>query len=150
MDWTDLFRFRLLFSALDVTLVPLSNLALFFVPGMQNHPVAESDALTSAQLQIAGLFILQLLEIVAAKRIGREQPIIPHVPPGRVPRVLRMIEKSDSNGLALGGPIIIAPIGPLAPGVVVALAFAVDDMSFAALEAHGLGESDSHHPVFVV
>src|SRR6266446_6142951 len=67
-----------------------------------------------------------------------EQPVIAHVPPGRVPRVAGMIENGDAYGFSVHGTEVIAPVSAFAPGFVVADPGAVDDMAMTdfALEAH--------------
>src|SRR5579862_2604126 len=81
-----------------------------------------------------------------AKRVGRKQPIVAHMPPSGMPRVLWMIENGNPNGFPIHRTVIIAPIGPFTPGLVIANTFAVDDMAVAdgALEPHGLGKSHRH------
>ena len=66
---------------------------------VQVEAIAEREALARRDHQVAraGRF---LFEIVDAERIGGEQAVIPHMPPGRMLRVRGMIEDGDADGLA--------------------------------------------------
>src|SRR5690349_10202712 len=107
---------------------------------MQVKAVAERDVFARREFEVAGFLVRELLEIMAAKRIGGEQTVVANVPPGGMTRILRMIENSDADGFPVYGAVIIAPIGALAPGIGILDAFAVDNVTLGALllpfEAH--------------
>ena len=63
--------------------------------------------------------------------------------------VLGMIKDGDADDLVIDRPVVIAPIGVFAPGLLVFDAGALDNVAFAgfvlaAREAHGLGDANSH------
>src|ERR1035437_3382989 len=113
---------------------------------MQVKPITEGPARAGGHDEVAGGLVWEALEIVLAERIGREQPVVTHMPPGRVARVLGMVENRDADRLALDGAVVITPLRPFAPGLAVAHAGAVDDMALPhlALEPHRLGQSYCH------
>src|SRR5439155_24987416 len=110
---------------------------------MQINPVAKSNAPAGRNGQSAGSFVRQAFEIMLAKRIGREQAVIAHMPPGGMPRVLRMIENRDADSLSSHGAVIITPVGAFAPGLSVANSGAVNDVTFAgfSFETHRFGQA---------
>src|SRR5262249_51196696 len=89
-------------------------------------------------------------EIMAAKGIRGEQAIIAHVPPGRVPRVFRMVKHGNANNFSLYRPVVVAPIGFFAPCLVVALTGAVENMAVLAgsFEFDAFGDADRHRAFF--
>src|ERR1044071_3790276 len=91
--------------------VALRDLPFFLVAAVNVNAVAEGDALARGHSQIAGArrFLFKIME---AERIGGKQSVIPHVPPGRMPRVLRMIENRDAHDLPAHRSVVIAPGRP--------------------------------------
>src|SRR5437764_3704256 len=73
---------------LDVLQIFLGDSALLLIARMEVKTITERDAFTGRHGEISGGFVGQLFEIVPAKRVGGEQAVIAHVPPGRVARVL--------------------------------------------------------------
>ena len=114
---------------------------------VQQHPIPERDGLARLDRQVAGARAL-LFEIVQPERIGREQPVIAHMPPRRMPRVGGVIEDRDPvHGRAARnghGPGVVAPLGPFAPGVPVLLSPRIQNGPalglVGPLQAHRLGE----------
>src|SRR5437867_1923857 len=118
------FRFRLL----QVLLITIGDLGLFLVAPVYVKAIAERRALAGFDFHVARALRL-LFEIVDTEWIGRKEPVIAHVPPRGITRVVRVIEDRDADRLAIHGPVIINPLGPLAPGRVVAHPFAVYDVA---------------------
>ena len=85
-----------------------------------------------------------------AEGIGREQPVIAHMPPGRVARVGRMVEDRDpisSHAFRTGHwPRIITPLGTLAPSVTIGLSPRIENGStlglVRSLQAHRLSQTN--------
>src|SRR5439155_385150 len=77
---------------------------------MDVKAVAKHHALNSGHLQgaRAGGFLFKFMQ---AERIRGEQTVVAHVPPGRMTRVLRMIENGDPDNLAIHRTVVVAPRG---------------------------------------
>src|SRR5207302_2216855 len=114
-SWLFVVFVKLLFGVFRVT---LRDLRLFFIAGVNIEAVAEGDIFPGRHGEIAGAGGF-LFKIMQPERIGAEQTVIAHVPPGRVPRVLWMIENCDANSLAMHRPVVVHPIRSFAPGRVV-------------------------------
>src|SRR5439155_14035733 len=95
---------------------------------MDVKAVAKHHALTSGHLQVAraGGFLFKIMQ---AERIRGEQTVVAHVPPGRMTRVLRMIEDGDPDNLAIHRTVVVAPRGAFAPAFSVPHALAVHDVA---------------------
>src|SRR6185369_14868557 len=121
-------------------------MGLFFVARMDINAVAEGGAFAGGNDEVAGLLVGEFFEIMATERIGCEQAVIAHVPPGGMTRVAGVVEDSDPDRFTVDGAIIIAPAGAFAPGGIVLDAFAIDDVAVTdlAFEAHGFGQADGH------
>src|SRR5439155_871583 len=118
------FSLRLLNCATAASRIVLSTsqsatMRTFFFAGVNIEAVAEGDTFPGRHGEIAGAGGF-LFEIMQPERIGAEQAVIAHVPPGRVPRVLRMIENCDAHRLAAHRPVVVHPVRSFAPGRVVA------------------------------
>src|SRR5258707_9248671 len=74
------------------------------------------------------------------------------MPPGGMQRILRMIENGDSHGLIVHRAVVIAPFGAFAPGLLIPLPGAVDDMAMTdfPFEPHGFGQAHCHRAFFRV
>jgi hypothetical protein len=125
---------------------------LLLVAFVEVKPIAERHAFAGGDFQVAGGRVGELFEVMSAKGVRGEQAVIAHVPPGRMARVLRMVEDRNADDLAFHRAVIIAPIGALAPRFAVALTGAGDDMAFAGalLQPHRLAQADGHRAFFGV
>src|SRR5262245_42335850 len=90
-----------------------------------------------------------------SKRIGREQTVIPHMPPGWMAWILRMIENRYAHRLSFGWSVVIAPIRPCTPAFIVTHIRARDDMtkarlSFRTFQSHRFRHSNRHRSVLVI
>lgn len=90
-----------------------------------------------------------------AERIRGEQSVVADMPRRRMHGIERIIEDRDAHGLALDRAGVIAPLGALAPGLLVADAGAQDDPALARLllavgQAHRLGHADGHRTLLRV
>src|SRR5262245_48140828 len=83
---------------------------------MKHHAVTESGALPRQDLEVASVLVLESFEIMLPERVGGEESVIAHVPPGRMPGITRMIQDGDADDIAVHGPEIIAPRRALTPG----------------------------------
>src|SRR5215472_10624387 len=72
------------------------------------------------------------------------------MPPCGMSRILWMIEHCHTDRLAFNWSVVVTPVGAFAPGFVIALARAVDNVPFTSFEPHCLSNPDSHHPVLIV
>src|SRR5256885_14554148 len=106
----------------------LSDFPFFLVAAMDVKAIAKRHALAGGHHQVARArrFLFKIME---AERIRGEQTVVAHVPPGRMARVLRMIENGDADDLSIHGTVVIAPRGALAPGFSVPHALAVHDVA---------------------
>ena len=122
------------------------DFALLLVAFVQIKAVTESDAVAGRHDQISCGLIWQFLEVVLAKRIGGKQTVIPDVPPGRVTRIFGVIEYGHTDGLGIHWTVIVAPGCALAPGCVIAHAFAVYDVALTdlAFKPHGFCQAHGH------
>src|SRR2546426_9777991 len=107
-----------------VFLIMSRDLPLFLVAGMDIETVTKGDAVSGRDLEVAGARRF-LFELVNAERVRGEQSVVAHVPPGGMTLVLRMIEDRDTDRFAVDRTGVIDPLRALAPGRVVAHAFAV-------------------------
>ena len=57
-----------------------------------------------------------------------------------------MVENGHANGLAFDWPVVIAPGRTFAPGAVILIAFAVEDMALGdlAFDPHRRGQANRH------
>src|SRR5438445_8681162 len=106
----------------------LRDFAFFLVAAMDVKAIAKGHALAGGHLQVARARGF-LFKIMQAERIRGEQTVVAHVPPGRMARVLRMIEYGDADNLSIHRTVVIAPRGALAPCFPVAHALAVNDVA---------------------
>src|SRR6187399_2865160 len=90
--------------AVGVGFVPVPNLRILRVAGMNVDPVAKTHGLSLLQ-GMAAIFGLVVVEIVQAKGIHREKTIAANVPVARVTKTGRVIENGHAYGLSidLGG-----------------------------------------------
>src|SRR5687768_13088085 len=94
---------------------------------MNVKTIFERNALASFDCQVARAGGL-LLEIVDSEWIRREQAVVADVPPRGMPRIVRVIENGDAEGLAFDRPAVIAPGRLFAPRVFARHARAQDDV----------------------
>src|SRR5204863_8866453 len=62
------------------------------VAGVDDDAVAERDRLAWLDSEVAGALLHVLVEVVQAKDVRREQPVLPRVPRGRHARVRRVVD----------------------------------------------------------
>src|ERR1035437_10531319 len=98
------------------------------IAGMEKEAVAEDHALAFGYGKIPGV-LWAFFEVVQPKGVGRKQTVIAHMPPRRMPGILRVIEDAHSYRRVLHRPVIVAPLGPFAPGVIILLPGAIDDVA---------------------
>src|SRR5436190_17482188 len=139
-----------------IILVTLGDSGFLLVAAMDVESVTKGHALAGGYLQVAsaGGFLFKIME---TERIRGEQTVIPHVPPGGMPGVLRVVEDRDTDDLSVHWTVVIAPGGALAPGFSVPHALAVHDVAgrfafveFVRPEPHRFVEPHCHHPFFRV
>src|SRR5947209_14559531 len=102
------------------------DLGLLLVAVVQIKAVTKCRAFACGNVEVARSFVWQLFEVMLAKRISREQSIVAHVPPGRMPGVLRVIEYGDADSFSIYGTVIVAPIRAFAPGGFIPIPAAID------------------------
>src|SRR5213075_2691891 len=83
-----------------VFLVMLRDFPFVFVAAMDVEAVAERHTLAGGHVQVACARGL-LFKIMEAERIRGEQTVVAHMPPGRMTRILRMIENGDADNLSI-------------------------------------------------
>src|SRR6266516_4362208 len=106
----------------------LRDFPFLLVAAMDVKAVAKRHALAGGHAQVARTrgFLFKVME---AERIRGEQTVVAHVPPGRMSRVLRVIENGDADDLSVHRTVVIAPRGALAPCFAVPHALAVHDVA---------------------
>ena len=87
----------------NVRFILNGNVTLLFVTFVHVDAVSEGDGFSCGYRQIAGAFGF-LFEIMHAEWIGGEKPVISHVPPGWVMRIVRVIEYRYAHDLAIDQP----------------------------------------------
>src|SRR5262245_1161265 len=97
MGWDRLGSSGPLLIAFYVFLVSFRHFRLPVIAFMQVEAVAERQAFSRRDREVSGGLIRNVFEIVLAERICRKQTVIPHVPPGRVVRILRMIKHGHTD-----------------------------------------------------
>src|SRR5438874_391759 len=105
-----------------------SDTASTFIAAMDVEAVSEGDVRSGGNGEFPRARGL-LLELMKPERVGGEQTIVAHVPPGRMARILRVIEDGHADDLPVHRAVVIAPGGALAPGRAVPHAFAVHDVA---------------------
>src|SRR5439155_17180612 len=105
------------------------DFALLVVAFVQIETVTKGDALAGGHGQIPRRFIRERFEIMPTKGIGGKQAVFAHMPPGGMPRILRMIEYGHAQRSVLHRDVVIPPFRAFAPGPLTPHAGAVDDMT---------------------
>ncbi len=107
-----------------------SHLSLVRIAFMEIEPILKGQTFTGADGNISYAFWF-VLEVMHSERVGCEQSVITNVPPGRMFRVLRMVENGNAYDFIFHRPVIIAPGRRLTPGFFVAMTLTVENMSFS-------------------
>src|SRR5438876_1776466 len=81
-----------LFFLLQVILIFFRDLPFLLIASMHENPVLERYTFAVGDGEVPGGFIGEALEIMPAERVCSEKTIVPHVPPCRMPWILRVIE----------------------------------------------------------
>ena len=122
-------------TCLPNNVVSCGNLGLGRVAVVDHHAVAEGERLAFGDRD-AAVALGVVVEVVFAKGIDREQPVIARVPISRMLDVGGIIEDGDAERFAIHLAGVIHPVGALAPDVVFShLAFRVQHLEV------GFGES---------
>src|SRR5215213_3422868 len=105
--------------------VAFGDFALGGVAFVNVDAVFESYFFVGTELVIAGTFGLRLIHVVLAEGIRGKEAVIARVPAGGMPRIGRMIEDGDADCLLLHRPIVVDPLGFLAPHLAILDPFAI-------------------------
>ena len=119
-------EYRAASASLRKRLVRLRHLPFTFVPAMKIEAITQVDRLAGRDDEAPFVFRLAGVGRLA-EGVRRMQSIRPHMPPRDAIGRPRIGEDRDADPLAVDGPVVVDPLGLLAPGRVVDRATAVDD-----------------------
>jgi len=102
-----------------------------FVAFVKDDSVAQVNAFAIFQSESTGLG--GLVEALRTKRVCREEPIVPNVPPCWMTKARRVVQERNTKMLTLNRSVVVHPSGALRPRFAVAIANTIDDMSLAVL-----------------